>query len=88
MYLVSSPEGNRNKYNISLFLNIEDPASITTTYFEWNKDTTDVFEAEVSRNNNNTRVTKVWLNNNLIWDISTVDGKSLYELLKSACRNK
>lgn len=82
MYSVSPPEGNRNKYNITLFLNDEDPANITTTYFEWDKDTTDVFKAEVSRKKNNSIVTKVWLNDILVWDKSTADGKPLYELVK------
>ena len=82
MYLVLPPEGGRDKYSINLFLNAEDSSSITTTYFEWNEDTTDVFEAEVSRNKNNTVVTKVWLNETLVWDISTADGKPLYELVK------
>ena len=82
MYFVYPPEGTRNRYNISLFLNTEDSASITTTYFEWDKDTTDVFKAEVSRESNNEIVTKVWLNDTLVWDVSTSDGKPLYELVK------
>lgn len=81
-YLVFPPEGDRNKYSIRLFLNDEDSSSITTTYFEWNEDTTDIFKAEVSRNKNSTRITKVWLNDTLVWDKNTTDGKPLYELVK------
>ncbi len=82
MYLVFPPEGEQNKYSMRIFLNIEDSASITTTYLEWNEARTDIFTAEVLRKKNNTTVAKVWLNDILVWDRSTAAGKPLYKLVK------
>lgn len=57
---------NHENYTISLGVYIKENPS--TTLIKWNETDIDTIKCEVLRTSNNTRITKVWYNNELKWD--------------------
>lgn len=71
-FLIFPPEGTRDSFFMRLFLNIESQEDTTTTILRYNGSTSDIFLAEINngdgRDSNMTVVTKLWLNDTLIYN--------------------
>ena len=71
MFRIEEPGYNTDKYRVLLFMNIEDDSEITTTYFKWNSERTDVFKSLVERpkgSNGSVYGKKTWFNDEVICD--------------------
>jgi len=74
---------HENEYRIRVFLNDSDAIDEPITHIQWNEDDTDVVKASFKRPKSNVIVTKVWLNDTQIWDLTTdTDDKKFYKLIK------
>lgn len=74
-YMLLEPEGDYKHYRLRIFLNTLSKENITKTIIQWDKDQRDVLKAEIGRSKNITHVTKIWLNEVLVWqnqDISFI----------------
>lgn len=59
--------------SLTLFLNSDPHEEFPVTYIKWNENQTDTLKAAYSRGSGNEDYiicNKIWLNNNLVWDIS------------------
>lgn len=71
MFRVIEPGSDMENYTISLFMNTEDDSDITTTYFQWETDNTDVFKSQIRRPRGGSIFNqKTWVNDDLICDAS------------------
>lgn len=75
MYVVEEPGEFSDYYRILLFLNTEDDSEVTTTYFEWNSERTDVIRSQVSRGDFGVLNDKIWLNDEMICDVNVQRGR-------------
>ena len=66
-YRLLKPEGDNRHYRLRIFLNTLSTENITKTIIQWDKDQRDVLKAEMNRNKNMRYVTKIWLNETLVW---------------------
>lgn len=67
-YKLLEPEGDYKHYRLRIFLNTLSTKNITKTIIQWDKDQRDVLKAEMNRNKNMRYVTKIWLNETLVWE--------------------
>ena len=70
-YFLITPEGTRFYHSLRIFFNIESNEKITTTILDWGDGHRDVFKTEFRRfgsANISMVQTKIWLNEELIWD--------------------
>lgn len=74
---------HENEYRIRVDLNDSDASDETITHIQWNDDDTDVVKAVFKRTKNTVRVSRVWLNDTQIWDLTTdTDDNKYFRLIK------
>jgi hypothetical protein len=63
---------NSSNYKIQLILNSEhlNLQNISYTYLKWSENDTDEFKAEFKKQGQNLMVIKIWVNDELKWDLS------------------
>lgn len=78
-FVLLEPEGIYDKYRLALGLNITETSNPTTTIVKWNSEDIDIFKAEYNRGNNFVICTKIWLNDEIVWD---KNGVRFIEIIK------
>jgi len=74
---------HENEYRIKVFLNDFNTSDKSITYIQWNDTDTDTVEALFNRTGNSVQVSKVWLNEIEIWDLTTdTDDNQYFTLIK------
>lgn len=73
---------HENEYRIRVFLNHSDTSDEPITYIQWNDDDTDTVKATFERAKNYLRISKVWLNDTEIWDMSSGWENQHFKLIK------
>ncbi|UZD21427.1 hypothetical protein PBT90_18085 [Algoriphagus halophytocola] len=76
------PLAGVDKYMLNVILNSSEDEEIPTTYLEWKDGSADKLEAEFSYSGNSVMIRKLWLNEDLIWDMQNDGEKPIYELVK------
>lgn len=79
--IIPPSDSGQQIYIMGLFLNTDDKSNITTTLLQWDKNKTDTFKAELDRYNNSVVCTKVWLNDEVVFDVATSEGLRFYEIV-------
>jgi hypothetical protein len=70
-FLITESRIGLPEYVLTVFLNSESMDSETITYLQWNENDTDTIKSTIYRSEEVTSVTKVWLNDSLVWDGET-----------------
>ncbi|MGL1889816.1 MAG: hypothetical protein OCD76_25100 [Reichenbachiella sp.] len=82
-FLFLSPSGTlSDRYRIRLFANLESKDEYPINYIEWNENDTDTLKAEFDRGDNYDMVTKVWFNDELVWDLLSDGDIRRFEIIK------
>ncbi|MDR7128592.1 hypothetical protein J2X69_000924 [Algoriphagus sp. 4150] len=76
------PLAGVDRYILHVILNSSENEELPTTYLEWKDGTIDILEAEFSYMSNSVIVKKLWLNEDLIWDMRRDGEKPIYSLVK------
>lgn len=63
-------------YIFRTFVNYKGNDQYPITYIDWNETNRDTIKSEIYRTDNQIRVTKIWLNGELMWDVA--DGGAAY----------
>lgn len=68
MFRLEEPGENYSNYRVLLFMNNEDDSEITTTYFEWGPERTDIFKSQIRSEDGSTSnvALKTWFNDTLV----------------------
>lgn len=76
MFTLREPSDYSDNYRIFLFMNSEDDSEeVTTTYFEWSSDRTDIFKSQVGSSSSGSKYAmKTWFNDELICDLEERNG--------------
>lgn len=71
---------HENKYRIRIFPNTDKNTPFPITYIKWNDVDTDTLKCEIERKSNSETCTKVWLNEEVVWD--SYGGERFIEIVK------
>ena len=75
MFVLEEPGEASDFHRIFLFLNSEDDSDTTTTYLELEENRTYVFKSLLKRDENGINDEKIWLDDELVCDISVTPGR-------------
>ncbi|MGL1888470.1 MAG: hypothetical protein OCD76_18280 [Reichenbachiella sp.] len=82
-FLLLSPSGTHlDRYMIRIFANLESTDDYPINYIQWNENETDKLKAEFDRGDNYDVVTKVWFNDELVWDLLSDGDSRRIEIIK------
>lgn len=70
--IISPSADNSSFYKIQIFLNTKyiNSDNISHTTIKWTEDDIDEIQAQFDRRGNNLTVRKIWINNQLIWELN------------------
>lgn len=71
---------HENEYRLKVFPNTSATEANPVTYIIWNEDDIDTIKSEVKRTNNSEEITKVWFNDDLIWEGN--ESERYFEIIK------
>lgn len=82
-FAVYPPEGTYTKYRFATGASTEEKSTITSILIQWDENNTDTFKTELSRGDKDGYIicTKIWLNEEVVWDVKTDTGERFFELV-------
>ena len=70
----------KSEFRIRVFPNMDKNLELPVTYIKWNSTDTDTIRCSIERKSNSEIVTKVWLNENLVWE--GYETERFFEIIK------
>jgi len=71
---------DENEFRLRVFPNVDKNSELPVTYIKWNDKVVDTIKCSIERKNNSEICTKVWLNDNLVWE--GYETERFFEIIK------
>jgi len=83
-FALSEPEPlvSREYYSLGLGANTYSTDEYPITYIQWNENDTDTLKVELDKGDNYEMVTKVWFNDQLVWNLLSDGDLRQFEIVK------